>query len=215
MPFLWQEDLVLHMNTRDKLLASPMKIFVMPYDMQNPAYSSIPKIGKHGTQNLVLFQHSLYLKEFGTRELKKMAHSMENYPPVDSLLPHRDRMKLIDEIVELTAERAVTRSTVTSQWPLVREEKVDSLIIIELVAQTSAIHINRTRGDHGKEDSGGGLLVGVKEAEFFVEFLPQGTILTTSANNMYSLENYTVLEGLVCNEYGANVGRVEIQVIRF
>jgi len=164
---------------------------------------------------LVLFQHSLYLKEFGTRELKKMAHSMENYPPVDSLLPHRDRMKLIDEIVELTAERAVTRSTVTSQWPLVREEKVDSLIIIELVAQTSAIHINRTRGDHGKEDSGGGLLVGVKEAEFFVEFLPQGTILTTSANNMYSLENYTVLEGLVCNEDGANVGRVEIQVIRF
>ena len=138
----------------------------------------------------------------------------ENYPSIDSLIPHRDRMKLVDEIVELTEESAITRATVSSLWPLLSGEKVDPLVIIELTAQTAAIHISWKRGVAQGKESGGGLLVGVKEAEFFVDFLPLGMMLTTSVKNMYSLENYTVLEGMVCAENG-NVGRVEIQVIRF
>lgn len=142
-----------------------------------------------------------------------MAPLTENYPPVDSLIPHRDRMKLVGEIVELTVAGAVTRSVVSPQWPLWRENQVDPLVIIELVAQTSAIHVSWKRGAV-REKGGGGLLVGVKEAEFFTDSLPEGMILTTSIRDMYSLEQYTVLEGMVSAESG-NLGRVEIQVIRF
>jgi predicted hotdog family 3-hydroxylacyl-ACP dehydratase len=122
-------------------------------------------------------------------------------------------MRLVEEIVELTAESAVTRATVSSQWPLVYGANVDPLVIIELVAQTSAIHVSWKKGAV-HEGGGGGLLVGVKEAEFFLDSLPVGMVLTTSVRNMYSLENYTVLEGIVAAENG-NAGRVEIQVIRF
>ena len=142
-----------------------------------------------------------------------MAHLTENYPPVDSLIPHRDRMKLVGEIVELTTEGAVTRSVVSSQWPLLHEKQGDPLVIIELVAQTSAIHVSWKKGAV-HEKGGGGLLVGVKEAEFFVDSLPLGMVLTTSIHDMYSLDHYTVLEGIVCAESG-DIGRVEIQVIRF
>jgi predicted hotdog family 3-hydroxylacyl-ACP dehydratase len=135
----------------------------------------------------------------------------ENYPPIDLLIPHRDRMKLVGEIVELTAESAITLSTVSSKWPLLHENKVDPLIIIELVAQTSAIQVSWKKGVH--EKGGGGLLVGVKEVEFFVDSLSLGMILTTSVRDMYSFDHYTVLEGIVRAEDG-DVGRVEIQVIR-
>jgi predicted hotdog family 3-hydroxylacyl-ACP dehydratase len=144
----------------------------------------------------------------------KMVYTTENYPPIDSLIPHRDRMRLVEEIVGLTAEGAVTRSTVTSQWPLMYDMKVDPLVIIELVAQTSAIHVSWKKGAVHGQKGGGGLLVGVKEAEFFLDSISVGTVLTTSIRDMYSLDNYTVLEGIVCAESG-NVGRVEIQVIRF
>jgi len=142
-----------------------------------------------------------------------MALLTETYPPVESLIPHRDRMKLVGEIIELTAESAVTRSIVSSQWPLLREGQADPLVIIELVAQTSAIHVSWKKGAV-HEKGGGGLLVGVKEAEFFVDSLPVGMILTTSIRDMYSLDHYTVLEGIVRAE-SDNMGRVEIQVIRF
>lgn len=137
----------------------------------------------------------------------------EKYPPVDSLIPHRDRMKLVGEIVELTEESAVTRSIVSPQWPLLYEEHVDPLVIIELVAQTSAVHVS-WRKDGVHEKGGGGLLVGIKEAEFFVDFLPLGMVLTTSIRDMYKFDHYTVLEGIVRGESGS-IGRVEIQVIRF
>jgi len=138
----------------------------------------------------------------------------EQYPPVDSLIPHRDRMKLVGEIVELTAESAVTRSVVSSQWPLLREKQVDPLVIIELAAQTSAIHVSWKKGAV-HEKGGGGLLVGIKEAEFFLDFLPLEMTLITTIRDMYSFDHYTVLEGIVRTESGDNVGQVEIQVIRF
>jgi|LSQX01.1.fsa_nt_gb predicted hotdog family 3-hydroxylacyl-ACP dehydratase len=135
------------------------------------------------------------------------------YPiTIESLIPHRDRMKLIDEIVDITDHSAITRTTVSSRLPLYRDGHVDSLIIIEIVAQTAAVHVSWRKDTTGK--AGGGLLAGVKNADFFMERVPLQTILTTTVKPLYSADGYTVLEGTVQAEKDL-VGRVEIQVIRF
>jgi len=58
---------------------------------------------------------------------------------VEELLPHRGRMKLVDEIIEVDEERALTRSTVTDLWPFFDGKTVNALVLIELVAQTAGI----------------------------------------------------------------------------
>jgi len=44
---------------------------------------------------------------------------------IEKLIPHRDRMKLIDEIIESDDEKAVTESLVTEKWPLFKETYVN------------------------------------------------------------------------------------------
>ena len=56
---------------------------------------------------------------------------------IEDLLPHRDRMLLIDEILEVDDNTAVTRATVSNRWPFFNGNTVDSLILIELAAQTA------------------------------------------------------------------------------
>ncbi len=136
------------------------------------------------------------------------------YPiAIEALIPHRDRMKLIDEIADITEDQAITRTIVTDRLPLYGDDHVDALIIIEIIAQTAAVQVSWKKGTPGKS-SGGGLLAGIKNADFFVERIPRHTILTTTVKPLYSADNYTVLEGTV-QAGGATVGRVQIQVIRF
>ena len=40
---------------------------------------------------------------------------------IEQLIPHRDRMKLIDEVIESDDEKAVTESLVTEKWPVLGE----------------------------------------------------------------------------------------------
>lgn len=136
------------------------------------------------------------------------------YPiEIEALIPHRDRMKLIDEIVDITAVQAITQTVVSDRLPLYQEGYVDTLIIIEIVAQTAAVHVSWKSG-LAEKGSGGGLLAGIKTADFLLERVPLHTVLTTTVKPLYSAENYTVLEGTVRTEQ-ETIGRVEIQVIRF
>ncbi len=40
---------------------------------------------------------------------------------IEKILPHRDRLKLIDEILEADDEKAITVSVVSEKWPLYTE----------------------------------------------------------------------------------------------
>ena len=53
---------------------------------------------------------------------------------IDELLPHRDRMRLVDEVIEVNEKKAVTRSKVTENWPLFEDDSVNPIVLIELVA---------------------------------------------------------------------------------
>ena len=56
---------------------------------------------------------------------------------IKELIPHRGRMKLIDEIVRADAETAATESVVKRDWPLFGKDSVSPFVLIELVAQTA------------------------------------------------------------------------------
>jgi predicted hotdog family 3-hydroxylacyl-ACP dehydratase len=131
---------------------------------------------------------------------------------IEALIPHRDRMKLINDVLDINADTAVTSSLVSDQWPLCHGSFVDPMVLIEIVAQTAGVHISWKRGiDKGV--SGLGWLVGIKSADFFLDRIPLQTVLITTIKNLYSAENYNVLEGTVTA--GTDVlGRIQIQVFR-
>ncbi|MFO7859972.1 MAG: hypothetical protein R6U41_01985 [Desulfosalsimonas sp.] len=135
------------------------------------------------------------------------------YPPsVKTLIPHRDRMQLIDKIVDITSEKVVTQTAVSEKWPLFRQESVDCLIIIEIVAQTAAALFSWKTGTR-EDGSGSGLLEGIKNADFYAGRIPVHTLLTTTVKPLYSIENYTVLEGTVQTK-ARTLGHVAIGVLR-
>ena len=131
---------------------------------------------------------------------------------IEALIPHRDRMKLINDVLYINADRAVTSSLVSDQWPLCHGSFVDPIVLVEIVAQTAGVHVSWKRGIY-KGVGGVGWLVGIKNADFFLDRIPLQTVLITTVKNLYSAENYNVLEGIVITGREL-LGRIQIQVFR-
>ncbi|MDD5722860.1 MAG: hypothetical protein PHY29_03870 [Syntrophales bacterium] len=132
---------------------------------------------------------------------------------IEELIPHRGRMKLIDEVLDIDDDKAVTRARVSDQWPLCRDLFVDPIVLIEVVAQTSAVYISgKTEGGRSATDRRG-WMVGVKNADFFCDRIPVDTILRTTVRSLYHIDQYNVIAGEV--QAGDDMlCRVEIQVLR-
>ncbi|MDY6792970.1 MAG: hypothetical protein SWH54_17025 [Thermodesulfobacteriota bacterium] len=133
---------------------------------------------------------------------------------IERLIPHRDRMKLIGEIIESDDEKAVTESVVAKKWPLFTETGVSSLIIIELVAQTASVCIGyKELKKNGEKLGGKGWLVGIKNASFFLDKIALNSRITTCSRINFSFDNYTQILGTA--KTGEKlVGEVNLQVLR-
>jgi predicted hotdog family 3-hydroxylacyl-ACP dehydratase len=134
-------------------------------------------------------------------------------PSIEDLLLHRGRMLLIDEIVTLEIEAAVSRSRVSEAWPLFDGAGVPAFMVIELVAQTCGLsngyHRRLVRGEDSNKK---GFLVGIKTARFHVENLPLGADIITEARNRFKFEGFREIEGSA--RIGARiVGEVTLQVV--
>ncbi len=115
---------------------------------------------------------------------------------IEALIPHRDRMKLIETVVAIDDERATTAATTSEDWPLYRDGSVDILITIELVAQTAAL----LQGWKQVRSGGGGTrgwLVGIKNAAFNVPRLSVPVTLRTEVAQSCALEGYAAFSGTV------------------
>jgi predicted hotdog family 3-hydroxylacyl-ACP dehydratase len=115
---------------------------------------------------------------------------------IESLIPHRGKMKIISGILEIKENSAVSTAVVNADWPLCDGEAVNSLILIEAIAQTAAVvegHKKKQRGESGVK----GWLVGIKNAEFYVEKIPVNTNLVIMLESKHASDNYGVVEGTV------------------
>ena len=133
---------------------------------------------------------------------------------IEEILPHRNGMKLIDSIIEVNKEGAVSESTVTEKWPLIEGDSINSIVLIELVAQTAGICIGwEELKKKGKNTEGKGWLAGVKEALFYRETIPLGSQIITDVRKVFDFENYHEILGMI--RVGKDlVGEVSVQIVK-
>ena len=115
---------------------------------------------------------------------------------IEELIPHREPILIISEVIEIADDFAITSAVVKLSWPLFDGDGVDSLVLIEAIAQTAALvegYKKRKQGKPGVK----GWLVGIKSAEFKQAKIPVNTRVVVSVKSMYSFDNYGVIEGTV------------------
>ncbi|MBI5556875.1 MAG: hypothetical protein HY885_04505 [Deltaproteobacteria bacterium] len=109
---------------------------------------------------------------------------------LEDLLPHRDGMLFVREVLEVDSRKARTLFVVDKSWPMADEHGVHPLILVELAAQTAGVCNGWDRiQTNGLDSNQMGWLVAIKKADFFIDFLPFGSIVTGTAENTYSFEN--------------------------
>jgi predicted hotdog family 3-hydroxylacyl-ACP dehydratase len=134
--------------------------------------------------------------------------------PIESLIPHRNRMKLVEKIVHVDHDGAVSEATVRDGWPLFKNNAVSPIILIELVAQTAGICIGwKERVDHNSEFGGKGWIVGVKHAVFHMDEIPVNTKIITRSEVDFTRHNYAVFSGTALVD-SVSVGEIVLQVFR-
>jgi len=117
---------------------------------------------------------------------------------IETLLPHRGRMKLVEEIVALNVDHAVTRATVRPGWPLSDGQSVSAVILIELVAQTAGINNGWVRiRRFGPEVDRKGWIVGISGVDLYADRVAHGTPLTIRAENRFAYEGFREVAGTV------------------
>ena len=132
----------------------------------------------------------------------------------ETILPHRGRMLLIDEILELDDDGAATRSVVTERWPFFNGRDVNTIVLIELVAQTAGVHNGWIRDKlHGPAADKKGWIVGIRQARLMVNAIPLGTELITRAKNQMEFEGFRDIYGTVAMETQI-VAEIAIQLLR-
>lgn len=109
---------------------------------------------------------------------------------LEDLLPHRDGMLFVREVLEVDSNNARTLFLVDKSWPMADEQGVHPLILVELAAQTAGVCNGWDRiQTNGLDSNQMGWLVGIKKADFFIDSLPFGSIVTGTAENTHSFEN--------------------------
>ena len=115
---------------------------------------------------------------------------------IEDLIPHREPIRIISEVIEIADDIAITTAVVKSSWPLFDGDGVNSLVLIEAIAQTAALIEGYKKQKQGKPGVKG-WLVGIKSADFKQAKIPVNTLLVVSVKSMYSFDNYGVIEGTV------------------
>ena len=121
-------------------------------------------------------------------------------------------MRLVEHIVRADEMAIEATAVVRDSWPTARDGAVRTIMLIELVAQTSAaLQGWKERQEHtGK----GGLLVGVQSAVPAATTIPVGTHVRCTVRISYGASNYLAFEGEVTASDGTRWMTASIQAYR-
>lgn len=132
---------------------------------------------------------------------------------IETLIPHRCPMRIVEQVRAATDETIETVSTVRDTWPTVQNGNARTVMLIELVAQTAAalagwMERNETTA------KGHGYLVGVPHAELRRPVVPVGTVLYCSAHVTQAIDNFRAFDGRVTDQNGEELASASIQALR-
>jgi predicted hotdog family 3-hydroxylacyl-ACP dehydratase len=133
---------------------------------------------------------------------------------IEDLLPHRGRMRLIDEVIHIEGDTTIAGVQVNHRWPLAKADAASPLMIVELVAQTSGIGngLNLIK-ERGKGADKTGWIVGIKKAGFYTDALPMGARIVVESKNRFKFDDFIEIDGSAKME-GKVIGEVTLQVMR-
>ena len=133
---------------------------------------------------------------------------------IEDLIPHRERLKLIDTIVSVDREHAVCQTTIKKNWPLLSGDGVCATVLVELAAQTAGVCIgwNEKLKTGGPQGEASGWLVGIKKAHFHIDQLPLNTCISIRSENRLVVENYKEIAATARIEQ-TPVGEIILQIL--
>jgi predicted hotdog family 3-hydroxylacyl-ACP dehydratase len=123
-------------------------------------------------------------------------------------------MLLVNRILEVDEKKAVSESTASEKWPLVSDGYVNSLVMVELVAQTASACIGwKHKQADGLGGNERGWLVGIKSLSLETATIPLHKRIITRVHKEFSFENYAGFTGTAETE-GTVIGTIYLQVMR-
>jgi predicted hotdog family 3-hydroxylacyl-ACP dehydratase len=126
---------------------------------------------------------------------------MNGAAEIESLIPHRLPMRLVESFENPTERGIVAFAEVRESWPTVRDGSAQTLILIELIAQTAAV-LQGFRERAESKPATGGLLVGISSLQMTSPRIAVGTKLVCTASVSYGVQNYLAFEGQVTDTTG-------------
>lgn len=119
----------------------------------------------------------------------------KDLPAIESLIPHRAPMRLIDRVLDINGDHIQTVSIVKKTWPLCDRFGADVVLTVEIVAQSAAALHHQRQKRQGEPQIG--FLVGIKEACFYIQRLPLHTELKANVKKISAIGNYGIFKGEV------------------
>jgi len=117
---------------------------------------------------------------------------------IDALIPHRRPLRLIDELLEVDEDSAVSAAMITTQWPMLENGAANPIVLIELVAQTAAALGGLKGKKENKEAAASrGLLVAIKSANFIIDEIPLQSRIITHSTTRLLMENFKEITGVI------------------
>jgi predicted hotdog family 3-hydroxylacyl-ACP dehydratase len=102
--------------------------------------------------------------------------TVESYPGVEDLLYHDHPMILIDKMVEINEEGAVSEVVITDGRLFMKNGKIPAYVGIEYMAQTIGLYAGAANFDMGLPPDIG-FLLGGQEISLYCDFYKQGQVL--------------------------------------
>lgn len=131
-------------------------------------------------------------------------------PELKKLLPHRQRMLLLREVLCVDESQVAAKALVAPDWPCAWAGFAPPALLLEILAQTVAVYYGAKRRRLGGRALG--FLVGVKEAVLNTTALPLGAAITARAVPISLVNNYGVFQGSF-GDGDREMGRAVLQVL--
>lgn len=131
--------------------------------------------------------------------------------PAAGYLPHQPPMLLIDDIVEVTAQRAVCRTTIHPDCVFAIDGIVHPSAMIEFVAQACAIYAGVLSAQVGGPPPLG-LIMACREISFEVDAFAVGDELTIVASKVFGQKQMASFTGTV-SRGGALCATIQLSVV--
>ena len=123
-------------------------------------------------------------------------------------------MKLVGKILEIHKGKAVVETIITEDFPLIDNNKINPIILIELIAQTAGVSNGMERlTKHGLDSEKMGWIVGIKKAVFYVNEIPVGSKIITYAENCFKYDSFREIKGKAVID-SVVAGEVTLQVFQ-